>query len=67
MGKELFYTNEIKISDFMKSAIQSALSFVSLSSKEFECKLIHDVQMVSIRQLRLIWHAYIYTLELYAS
>jgi len=65
VGKELFYTNEIKIGYFMRSAFQAPSSYLS-GSLEFRPILIHDVYM-SKRQLRLIGHGYIHTLELYDS
>jgi len=43
MGKELFYTNEIKISYFMRSAFQAPLSYLSVSPLEFRPIVIHDV------------------------
>ena len=64
MGKELFYTNEIKIGHFMRNACQAPSSYLSASPLEFRGILIHDVWM-SKRQLRFIGHRYIHTLELY--
>ena len=43
MGKELFYTNEIKIVYFWSSAFQAASSYLSGSPMEFRRTLIHDV------------------------
>jgi len=43
MGKELFYTNEIKIGYFMMSAFQAPSSYLSESRLEFTPILIHDV------------------------
>ena len=63
MGKELFSTNEIKIGYFMRSAFQAPSSYLSRSPVEFRRILIHV--WMSKRQLRLIGHGYIHTLELY--
>jgi len=63
VGKELFYTNEIKIDYFMRSAFPARSAYLSGSPREFRRILIHDVWM-SKQQLRLIGHAYIHTLEL---
>ena len=43
MGKELFYTNEIKMGHFMRSAFQAPSSYLSGSPLEFRGILIHDV------------------------
>jgi len=43
VGKELFFTNEIKIGYFMRSAFQAPLSYLSRSSLKFRRILIHDV------------------------
>ena len=45
MGKELFYTNEIKIGYFMSSAsaFQAPSSHLSGSPLVFRCILIHDI------------------------
>jgi len=43
VGKEVFYTNEIKIVYFMRSAFQAPLSYLSVSPVEFRRILIHDV------------------------
>ena len=43
MGKELFYTNEIKIGYFIRSAFQAPSSYLSGSPLVFRCILIHDV------------------------
>jgi len=43
VGKELFYTNEIKIGYFMRSAFQALSSYLSGSPLEFRRILIHDV------------------------
>ena len=43
MGKELFYTNEIKIGYFMRSAFQAPSSYLSVSPQEFRRIFIHDV------------------------
>ena len=64
MGKELFYTNEIKIDYFMRSPFQAPSAYLSGSPLEFRRILIHDVYM-SKQQLRLIGHGYIHTLEFY--
>jgi len=64
VGKELFYTNEIKIGYFMRSAFQAPSSYLCGSPLEFRRILIYDVEM-SKGQLRLIGHGYIHTLELY--
>ena len=45
MGKELFYTNEIKIDYFMRSAFQATSAYLSGSPREFRRILIHDVWM----------------------
>jgi len=41
--KLLFYTNEIKIAYFMRSAFQAPLSYLSAGAREFRHILIHDV------------------------
>ena len=64
MDKELFYTNEIKIGYLIRSAFQALSSYLSGSPLQFRLILIHDVWM-SKRQLRLIGHGYLHTLELY--
>jgi len=64
VGKELFYTNEIKIAYFIRSVFQATSLYLSWSPLKFRHILIHDVKM-SKRQLRLIRHDYIHTLELY--
>ena len=43
VGKELFYTNEIKIARFMRSAIQPPSSYLSRSPLEFRRILTHDL------------------------
>jgi len=43
VGKELFYTNEIKIAYFMRSDFQAPSSYLSGSPLEFRRILIHDV------------------------
>jgi len=43
VGKELFYTNKIKIVYCMRSAFQAAFSYLSGSTREFRRILIHDV------------------------
>jgi len=66
VGKELFYTNELKIAYFMSSAFQAPSLYLSGSPLKFRRILIHDVLM-SKRQLRLIGHGYIQTLELWGG
>ena len=63
MGKELFYTNEIKIGYFIGSAFQAPSSYLSRSPLEFRRILIHDISM-SKRQLWFIGHGSILTLVL---
>jgi len=43
VGKELFYTNEIKIGYFMRSSFQAPSSYLSGRPLEFRHILIHDV------------------------
>jgi len=65
VGKEVFYTSAINIGYLMRSAFQAPSLFVFGSPLKFRHKLIHDVLVLSIPQLRLIGHGYMHTLELY--